>query len=540
MPNTTHQRPRRLARARRSTARSASATAAAACRSACRGGQPLVGVEARHHRRRGGGGRGARRVRGLARPSSERQRELLPEVARRDLVEQLLRRRVSAGARAARASSARCRQRRDSLMNDSSIGAIRASASSQVTRGGRGRWKASATRSNQPPIFISASSLTLYARLWRPWNSAATVARARSSAWMWLVNTSSSGTSTGVPCLMPVERQPRLRVDAGRAQDRQHDALPPRPGAQPVLGGDATLRARRLRAARTALVDARAGAVAVDARWSKRRRSAVVCFAPSPARRRACRVRGSSRPSAGGGAKCSTANGAARRRVRVDEPVEVADDRDDAGGAQLAARRRGGGSGRTGGRDRRSRRAVRSATSPQPISKTRITPESTPLPLPRRRALRRAPSGHPTAEHAAPDYHKAQRPLVHLRRRRHRPRRPRSRPISCSLRLPQRRLRHLQGQGPRRRGRLRRAPGDDAHRRGKGEGLRAVLRARSPKTDLVIEVREVRRAGDIQVRRLPCRIESIDKPPPTSRSSSSSCPPTSACSTWPASTSTCC
>jgi len=35
-----------------------------------------------------------------------------------------------------------------------------------------------------------------------------------------------------------------------------------------------------------------------------------------------------------------------------------------------------------------------------------------------------------------------------------------------------------------------------------------------PKTDLIIEVREVRRAGDIQVRRLPCRIESIDKAAP--------------------------
>lgn len=35
-----------------------------------------------------------------------------------------------------------------------------------------------------------------------------------------------------------------------------------------------------------------------------------------------------------------------------------------------------------------------------------------------------------------------------------------------------------------------------------------------PQTDLVIEVREVRRAGDIQIRRLPCRIESIAKPAP--------------------------
>ncbi|HEY7904992.1 MAG TPA: CDP-6-deoxy-delta-3,4-glucoseen reductase [Casimicrobiaceae bacterium] len=33
-----------------------------------------------------------------------------------------------------------------------------------------------------------------------------------------------------------------------------------------------------------------------------------------------------------------------------------------------------------------------------------------------------------------------------------------------------------------------------------------------PLTDLAIEVREVRRAGDIPIKRLPCRIESIDKP----------------------------
>ena len=35
-----------------------------------------------------------------------------------------------------------------------------------------------------------------------------------------------------------------------------------------------------------------------------------------------------------------------------------------------------------------------------------------------------------------------------------------------------------------------------------------------PKSDLEIEVREVRRAGDLQVKRLPCRIESIDKAAP--------------------------
>lgn len=33
-----------------------------------------------------------------------------------------------------------------------------------------------------------------------------------------------------------------------------------------------------------------------------------------------------------------------------------------------------------------------------------------------------------------------------------------------------------------------------------------------PRSDLAIEVREVRRGGDIQIKRLPCRIEAIDKP----------------------------
>ena len=47
----------------------------------------------------------------------------------------------------------------------------------------------------------------------------------------------------------------------------------------------------------------------------------------------------------------------------------------------------------------------------------------------------------------------------------------------------------------------------------KRRGLALFCCAR-PRTDLVIEVREVRRAGDIQMRRLPCRIESIDKVAP--------------------------
>jgi CDP-4-dehydro-6-deoxyglucose reductase len=42
----------------------------------------------------------------------------------------------------------------------------------------------------------------------------------------------------------------------------------------------------------------------------------------------------------------------------------------------------------------------------------------------------------------------------------------------------------------------------------------ALFCCAKPLTDLVIEVREVRRAGDIQIKRLPCRIESIDKVAP--------------------------
>ncbi len=39
----------------------------------------------------------------------------------------------------------------------------------------------------------------------------------------------------------------------------------------------------------------------------------------------------------------------------------------------------------------------------------------------------------------------------------------------------------------------------------------ALFCCAKPRTTLTIEVREVRRAGDIQIKRLPCRIESIDK-----------------------------
>ena len=47
----------------------------------------------------------------------------------------------------------------------------------------------------------------------------------------------------------------------------------------------------------------------------------------------------------------------------------------------------------------------------------------------------------------------------------------------------------------------------------KTQGLALFCVAR-PKTPLAIEVREVRRAGDIRIRKLPCRIEKIDKVAP--------------------------
>ena len=42
----------------------------------------------------------------------------------------------------------------------------------------------------------------------------------------------------------------------------------------------------------------------------------------------------------------------------------------------------------------------------------------------------------------------------------------------------------------------------------------ALFCCAKPETDIVIEVREVRRAGDIRIRKLPCRVETIDKPAP--------------------------
>jgi len=78
------------------------------------------------------------------------------------------------------------------------------------------------------------------------------------------------------------------------------------------------------------------------------------------------------------------------------------------------------------------------------------------------------------------------------------------------LRLPRRRLRQLQGEGRRWQDRLRPLLGKGAHRAGARAGLRALLQAK-PLSDVAIEAREVRKAGDILVRKLPARVQKLER-----------------------------
>jgi hypothetical protein len=78
-------------------------------------------------------------------------------------------------------------------------------------------------------------------------------------------------------------------------------------------------------------------------------------------------------------------------------------------------------------------------------------------------------------QHVVSDYHKAQRSPVRLRERRNRPRRRDEGRPAAAVRLPQRRVRNLQGAHPRRRRRLRRLPVVDVDRRRQAHGARAVL-----------------------------------------------------------------
>ena len=79
-----------------------------------------------------------------------------------------------------------------------------------------------------------------------------------------------------------------------------------------------------------------------------------------------------------------------------------------------------------------------------------------------------------------------------------------------SLRLPQRRVRHVQGQGARRHGRLRHVPGKRADEAEKRLGIALFCQAK-PSGDIVIECREVDAVKDIQIRTLPCRVQKMER-----------------------------
>ncbi len=131
----------------------------------------------------------------------------------------------------------------------------------------------------------------------------------------------------------PVERQPRLGVDARHAQDRERDAVARRPAAQPILRRDAAARARRLRATRPFFADARAGAIAVHA--GRRNVDEALWYAARPRQRRDQLLR--PRIVATFGRRRREMQHRERRRANPLErraPVEVADDGHDAVRAQ--------------------------------------------------------------------------------------------------------------------------------------------------------------------------------------------------------------
>ena len=219
---------------------------------------------------------------------------------------------------------------------------MRCSASSHVTRGGRGSWNASATASNQPPIFICASSVDVVGAI-RPAVEQRRDGRAREIVGMDVVGEHVVVRRQHRRSLAdPVERQPRLRVDSRRAQDRELHAMAARPGAQPVFGGDPPPRARRLRAAGMRFGHLRARAIAVDARRGNV--DEALRYNPRPCQRRDELLR----------ARIVAAVGRRRRKVQDREGrgaqaaercivVEVAGQRNDAVRAQLrCVARRGG------------------------------------------------------------------------------------------------------------------------------------------------------------------------------------------------------
>src|SRR5471030_3097278 len=89
------------------------------------------------------------------------------------------------------------------------------------------------------------------------------MAAARSSAWMWLVYTSSASINAGA-LAQAFQRQPVGAIDAGHAQDRYAGAGVAGPASQRPLGVDAAQRAGVARRHSPGFVEQRAAAVAVD------------------------------------------------------------------------------------------------------------------------------------------------------------------------------------------------------------------------------------------------------------------------------------
>ena len=167
--------------------------------------------------------------------------------------------------------------------------------------------------------------------------------RARSSAWIWLVYTSSSGSSAGVPLLQALQRQAvaphkcraRAGCQAARRRARAH-------ARSTALGIDPAPARGVARRDRPRLVDQRAAAVAVHAGGAdinEASRARVKWRSDCGCGGRSCHP-----TAAAPDARCSCAR--PRQPRQAGRLVEVGDDRHRAGRAQFGAARRLAGDGK--------------------------------------------------------------------------------------------------------------------------------------------------------------------------------------------------
>jgi hypothetical protein len=133
---------------------------------------------------------------------------------------------------------------------------------------------------------------------------------------------------------------------------------------------------------------------------------------------------------------------------------------------------------------------------------------------------------------------RAERPHLHRSAGRNRARGGHAPGHRAAVRLPQRRVRGVQGGAAIGHARIRRVPGARAARiREAGwQGLTCCTR---PLSDVVFEVRELTGAKDLAIRTLPCRVEKVEKPAEDVAILYLKLPRASACSSSPDNTSTC-